>query len=86
MTGLEKAAQIFVITFLVMIFTDIFVQFKFADKIKDSGCSKLNLFTNGFILPWTLGCYPLVVTQILIISLTTYLTLADKFNLFTIFK
>ena len=46
----------------------------------------VNLFTNGFILPWTLRCYPLVVIQILIISLTTYLTLAEKFNLFTIFK
>lgn len=85
MTGLEKAAQIFVITCLVMVFTDIFVQFKFADKCKVSGCSKLNLFTNGFILPWTLRCYPIVVLQVLIISLTIYLTLADKFNLFLIF-
>lgn len=82
MTGLEQAAQIFIITFLVMVFSDIFVQFKFEDKCKVSGCSKLNLFTNGFILPWTLRCYSIVVIQILIISLTIYLTLTERFNLF----
>ena len=82
MTGLEKTAQIFIITCLVMVLSDIFVQFKFEDKCKISGCSKLNLFTNSFVLPWTLKCYSLVAIQILIILLTTYLTLAEKFNLF----
>ena len=82
MTGLEKAAQILIMIFLVMVFSDIFVQFKFADRSKTSGCSKLNLLTNGFILPWQLRYYPLIVLQILIISLGIYLTLTENFQLF----